>query len=116
MSLPVWPAALPARPLREGWQETSADGVDRDASEVGPGLSRPRALLDWRRIEARYKLSAAQRAVWRGFWAETVERGARPFIWPHPWDGDLEVQLMGDPVLVPRALGHELRVTLQVLP
>ena len=66
MSNPAWPASLPQRPLREGWQETPAQLQGRETHAHNRLLTSAMLEADERRQVARAicgKLAAAQAPV-----------------------------------------------------
>jgi hypothetical protein len=60
MTLPVWPAGLPQRPQRVGYNESLAWPVIETAMDVGPPNQRPRQSSGWRLVNAVYRMTAAE--------------------------------------------------------
>ena len=82
MPLPVWPAALPQPPLRDGYSPTEEDAVIRTEMESGPGVERLRNLDRWSMTDVKYPLTTAQVVIFKAFWLTSLIRGASPMLLP----------------------------------
>ena len=80
----VWPLALPQRPGVGGYQERFSETALRTPMEAGAAKARQRFTVAPREIEVSFRMTAAQVAVMRVFYEETLGGGTLPFDWIHP--------------------------------
>lgn len=80
----TWPATLPQRPLREGFQEQTVDILLRSPMDAGPPKTRPRYRSAPRDFALPMVLTTAQRATLETFYETTLNFGVDPFDWVHP--------------------------------
>jgi len=85
--MPTWPASLPQRPLKDGFQRQLGDAVVRSNPEHGPEQIRRRFTASEDTIAAQYKLTAAQWQTLLTFYKTTTKHGSLAFDWPDPMDG-----------------------------
>ena len=82
--MPTWPAALPQRPLVDGYDEAPPDLVARSQPDVGWAKTRRRATAGPTQIAAAYRMTTAQRAIFEAFVATDLGGGTQAFDWPRP--------------------------------
>lgn len=113
----AWPAELPQRPLRDGYDATEGWGVIQ-APVDGPQLTRLRYTATPRPREAAFYIdSNALRATWEAFYYGTIAEGALPF--DAAFEGDdtpHEYRIVGAPKVQPMGVGWRLSVQLVRLP
>ena len=115
MPIPLWPASLPPRPLADGFSETPPNLLVRSATEIGPAKARRRATAGVTRLKAAFRLSPAQLAIFRTFFASDLQGGALPFSWTHPATGAIVAFRIVPPLTIePIAAGIAWRVTLEL--
>lgn len=83
----VWPSGLPQRPSVGGYQERFAETALRTPMEAGAAKLRQRFTAAPRQIEISFRMSAAQVALMRVFYEETLGGGTLPFDWVPPRAG-----------------------------
>ena len=81
---PQWPETLPARLLREGFEERPPALVKRTQMDAGPAKQRRRFTAAPRPITGTIALTAAQRAILDAFFMDELQGGAIAFDWVHP--------------------------------
>jgi hypothetical protein len=117
--MPLWPAALPQRPLIEGYDEALPDLVARSQPDVGWAKTRRRATAGPTRIAAAYRMTTAQRTIFEAFLALDLEGGTQAFDWPRPPGGaPVPVRLAAAPrVASARGPGRwTISLTLETMP
>ena len=86
MSTTWWPASLPQGVVR-GVQRNPLPNVVSFGTEVGPGKVRRRSTARVMRISASAVLTAAQAAIFEGFFQNDLQDGALSFSMNDPTDG-----------------------------
>ena len=115
MAIPPWPASLPQRPLAEGFSETPPNLLVRSATDIGPAKARRRATTGVTRLKAAFRLTPAQLAIFRSFFASDLQGGALPFTWTHPMSGAIGAFRIVPPLTIePVAAGLAWRVSLDL--
>jgi hypothetical protein len=87
MPTPIWPASLPQKPLIGGFRETPPNLVVRSQTDTGAAKARRRATAGVTNFEMQFRLTGAQLATLRTFYATDLQAGALPFTWTHPISG-----------------------------
>ncbi|WP_026191329.1 hypothetical protein [Methylosinus sp. LW4] len=82
MTIPVWPASLPQRILRDGYSEPLPDGRLFTKPSAGPPKSRRRYSKAAVPITATIVVDYASKARLERFWVEELDWGSLPFIMP----------------------------------
>ncbi len=118
MTLPLWPADLPAAPLVERYQESLPDTVLRTKMDQGPAKLRQRGTAGVAELTAHYLLSRAQVAVLETFFTVTLGGGSQGFSYRHPRkETTVTARFRKPPVITPRNAQYYLaRLELEVLP
>ena len=115
MPIPSWPASLPQRPLADGFAETPPNLLVRSATDIGPAKVRRRTTVGVTRLKASFRLSSAQLAAFRTFFASDLQGGALSFSWTHPVTGAVGVfRIVPPPSINPIAAGIAWRVSLDL--
>jgi hypothetical protein len=78
----IWPADLPCRLQRDGYNETLPDGRAFAKMSAGPSKSRLLTSAAVRPVQGSLILSFAERATLDRFWLEDLRRGSRAFYFP----------------------------------
>jgi hypothetical protein len=82
MAIPVWPAELPQRVLRDGYSEQLRDGRLFTKASAGPPKTRRRYSAAVLPVTASIVVDYAAKARLERFWTEETDWGALPFIMP----------------------------------
>ena len=82
MPAPVWPATLPQKPLREGYDPRPQEALVRTPMEDGYEQARRQRLSIWHETSARYRMTPAQVATFKAFWKNDLNAGASTFTMP----------------------------------
>jgi hypothetical protein len=113
--IPSWPASLPQRPLADGFSETPPNLLVRSAADFGPAKARRRATAGVTKLKAAFRLSPAQLATFRTFFAADLQGGALTFSWTHPVTGAVDAfRIVPPPTIEPIAAGMAWRVSLDL--
>lgn len=87
MSLPVWPAGVPSRPIADTMSRRPKPTIIAFGTETGSGKrrrrSQPRASL----VSATIRMTPAERDAFVTFFQTTLADGASPFTLSDPWGG-----------------------------
>lgn len=81
MAVPLWPAELPRRVLRDGYSEKLRDGRLFSRTS-GPGKVRRRFSSAVLPVSASIIVDYAQKSRFERFWNEDTAGGSLPFIMP----------------------------------
>ena len=115
MPLASWPASLPQRPLADGFSETLPNLLVRSGTDIGPAKARRRTTAGVTRLKVAFRLSSAQLAAFRTFFAADLQGGALSFSWTHPVSGAVgSFRIVPPPAIEPIAAGVAWRVTLDL--
>jgi len=113
--IPSWPASLPQRPLADGFSETTPNLLVRSATDIGPAKARRRTTAGVTKLKAAFRLSPAQLAAFRSFFAADLQGGALSFSWTHPVTGAVgSFRIVPPPSIEPIAAGIAWRVSLDL--
>jgi hypothetical protein len=113
--IPSWPSSLPQRPLADGFSETPPNLLVRSATDIGPAKVRRRATVGVTKLKAEFRLSRAQLAAFRTFFAADLQGGALSFSWTHPVTGAVGAfRIVPAPSIEPIAAGMAWRVSLDL--
>lgn len=82
--MPAWPATLPQYVLQEGYQEKLPDNTVETPMDTGPDKVRRRFTTNYRVFTVQMEMTAAQAAVFDGFYVTTLRHGSLDFDWVHP--------------------------------
>lgn len=82
MAVPLWPADLPQRVLRDGYSEKLRDGRLFSRTQSGPGKVRRRYSSAVLPVSASIIVTYAQKSRLERFWYEETGKGSLPFIMP----------------------------------
>jgi hypothetical protein len=97
MTLPVWPAGLPHRPVAWSLAEPSRAPIET-AMQSGVVRARPATALLIGVVQMTLRMGFRDYHVFRAFWRDQLARGTLPFLMPVP-DGvgcaDYKVRLRG---------------------
>lgn len=88
MSYAVWPATLPDRFLLDGLSFEEPDVTIRDEMDIGPAKVRARYTAAAEPFSGKLLMTGAQLDTFRLFYRSTLRRGALPFVWVSPVDGN----------------------------
>lgn len=114
--MPTWPASLPQKPQKDGYNETApTPKIIRSQMGNGKEKVRRRTTSGVAKMSCTFNMTDAQTDTLDGFFANDVKHGVLPFTWTHPRTGVLytdKFRLLSPPSYVP--LGEDYRVTLQM--
>ena len=82
--MPVWPLALPQRPLRNGYSDSAPNNLLRSDMETGPAKVRRRGNARPHNAQVTYIMSNEQAEVFEEFATVTLAEGSIAFDWWHP--------------------------------
>lgn len=104
----TWPATLPEKPERDGYNEDVTPNVSSFDPDVGPPTAWRRSTLDGRKIRMSFVFTNSQRDTFLTFYRSTLFDGVRPFLWTNPSYG-VEKRYLFDPKTPPaiESIGHE---------
>jgi hypothetical protein len=75
MAIPIWPTSLPQKPLMAGFQENPQNIIVRSQTDVGPAKARRRVTVAVANFEMQFRLTSAQLATFRTFYATDIQSG-----------------------------------------
>lgn len=84
MTVPVWPADLPQRPLRTGFSLGSPDGRRTVKMEKGPPVFERAFSSAVRPVQASFQVDLNGAMRFDRFWEQDTKKGALPFLLPDP--------------------------------
>jgi len=119
MSVPVWPASLPQRPLGEGFAEQPPELVVRSPMDTGPAKVRRRSTAGVSKLQMVFRLTPTQLATFRNFLANDIQDRALSFSWVHPiTDATGLFRIVEQPTYqaIGNGLAWRLSVVLEMLP
>lgn len=114
----TWPAALPQRPLAEGYAEGFEDNVIRSAPDKGASKTRPRFTRLRKTRSVAYQLTDAQKQAFDTFY-ESIGGGSKPFNWVDQiTNAAIVVQMKGNVTGPKRLTSNRWRINfeLEILP
>lgn len=114
----TWPAALPQRPLADGYAEGFEDNVIRSGMDKGPSKTRPRFTRLRKTRSVAFLLTDAQKVAFDSFY-EAIHGGTLKYNWVDPITNAAIVVLMKGNVTGPKRLtSNRWRVSfeLEILP
>lgn len=79
----IWPAALPACPLRPGYGETPRPNAIVFSPEVGDDIVRRRSTVRVSDIQMSFEVTRGQYQVFLNFFRDELMDGVRPFRMPN---------------------------------
>jgi hypothetical protein len=83
--MPTWPAALPQRPLRDGFQKSGPDNtVIGFGTESGPGKTRRRSTARTKPMQLTFRLDVDLVDDFEAFYEDELLDGALSFTMPDP--------------------------------
>ena len=95
MAIPTWPASLPQKPLRDGFEESLAINTIATPMDAGPGKTRRRSAAQ-APFPCTFVMTATQLAALETFIRDDL-LGVRRFNFPHPRTGStIEVRVVPD--------------------
>jgi hypothetical protein len=119
MTFQAWPATLPQLPLKDGYVESFPDTIFRTPMDVGPAKHRRRATAVARPVVYPIFLeTSALVDILLDFYETDLIGGTLPFTHDHPRTGvaDTLFRFTGAPEIVPRGLGFQLELPLEIMP
>lgn len=118
MTMPSWPADLPAKPLVDHYQENIGDTVIRSKMDQGPAKTRQRSSAGVSELTVSYLLSGAQTGVLETFYMTTLAGGSARFAYIHPRrDVEVSARFRKPPQLVAcNGQYYTVRLELEILP
>ena len=87
MPIPTWPTSLPQKPLMAGFQRDTRRTSSSVADRRRPGEGAPPATAGVTNFEMPFRLTSAQLATFRTFYATDIQAGALTYTWTHPITG-----------------------------
>lgn len=87
MADPVWPAALPQTPLRDGYSEEPQNNVLETPTDAGPGESRRRYTAVAVKNGYSFRMTQPQTMTFETFWRQQIFDGSIPFVMMHSRKG-----------------------------
>ena len=113
----AWPATLPQRPLMAGFQETPQNVVVRSQTDTGPAKTRRRTTAGVINLEMQFRLTTAQLATFRSFYANDLQSGALAYTWKHPISGaNGAFRLVEPPKIAPVGASWLVGLRVEMLP
>jgi hypothetical protein len=113
MTLPSWPALLPATPLRIGGAHSPVANTVPHEPEVGEVMTRRRFTGRQEDLQTSLVLTPEQTVIFRSFHRDTLKDGALRFSWDDPVTGEAaEAVFLAPPGY--GALGRNWSVTLRL--
>jgi hypothetical protein len=118
MTDPVWPATLPQRLINRGLSVQMAYPVVRSETDGGVAKVRRRFRVGVEKIPGILFLNAAQMAIFRTFYQDTLSGGSLAFAWTHPeTDETVLLRFASAPsVSLENLPAYEVALNLEVLP
>lgn len=117
----VWPGTLPGFSVE--LTDQRIDGTIRSSMDAGPAKVRRRFSAVSRIIETAVTLTAAQRATFDTFFADTLGEGSLPFDFDDPADGTtVELRFLAPPQMTAIAVASgyvsqwRVQMSLEILP
>jgi hypothetical protein len=94
---PAWPATLPPRPLRAGYQTAFGQGAISTAMDSGPPKTRKRFTAVVRPLRMTFRMGFAQLTTLKNFYENDCAFGAIAFTFVDPVSGDtIRLQFKAD--------------------
>lgn len=84
MPLATWPEGLPYEPERRQFRRAQVRPARTTEPEEGPIITRTEAFVAIKRMPYAISFTSAQKAVFDGFFFDTLHRGTDHFIMPVP--------------------------------
>ena len=117
MAIPVWPTSLPQKPLMAGFQEKPQNIMVRSQTDVGPVKARRRTTVAVTNFEMQFRLTSAQLATFRTFYATDIQSGVLTYSWKHPVSNVTGVfRLVEPPQIAPAGASWLIGLKVEMLP
>ena len=117
MPIPTWPTALPQKPLMAGFQENPQNIVVRSQTDVGPAKARRRTTVAQINFDMQFRLTSAQLATFRTFYATDIQSGVLTYSWKHPVSNVAGVfRLVEPPEIAPAGASWLIGLKVEMLP
>jgi len=114
--MPTWPAELPQRLLRDGFNRSGADNRVEFEPELGTGMARRRGTSAPMPVTGAISVSKSQSDDFWAFYRDDLKSGSIPFTWVDPVNpaNPAVFRFSGVPQEAPRA-GGRMTISFQLL-